>query len=69
MYFQNYYVSGMIENKFAILDEVRQIETEADFPMSLSIGIAAWEEKIWWLQRITPTQHGSGSGPGGEIRP
>ena len=31
MYFQNYYVSGMIENKFAILDEVRQIETEADF--------------------------------------
>ncbi len=39
MYFQNYYVSGMIENKFAILDEVRQIETEADFPMSLSIGI------------------------------
>lgn len=41
MYFQNYYVNGMIENKFAILDEVRQIETEADFPMSLSIGIGA----------------------------
>lgn len=39
MYFQNAYVSSMIENKFSILDEVRQIETEADFPMSLSIGI------------------------------
>lgn len=27
------------ENKFAILDEVREIETDADFPVSLSIGI------------------------------
>ncbi len=39
MYFQYSYVEGMVENKFSILDEVRQIETEADFPMSLSIGI------------------------------
>lgn len=39
MYFQYSYVEGMIESKFSILDEVRQIETEADFPMSLSIGI------------------------------
>lgn len=39
MYFQNAYVDGMIESKFSILDDVRQIETEADFPMSLSIGI------------------------------
>lgn len=39
MYFQYSYVEGMVESKFSILDEVRQIETEADFPMSLSIGI------------------------------
>lgn len=39
MYFQNAYVDGMVESKFSILDDVRQIETEADFPMSLSIGI------------------------------
>lgn len=39
MYFQYSYVEGMVESKFAILDEVRQIETEADFPMSLSVGI------------------------------
>lgn len=39
MYFQYSYVEGMVEGRFAILDEVRQIETEADFPMSLSIGI------------------------------
>lgn len=39
MYFQNSYLDVMIEDKFSILDEIRQIETEADFPMSLSIGI------------------------------
>lgn len=39
MYFQYSYVDGMVDSRFAILDEVRQIETEADFPMSLSIGI------------------------------
>lgn len=39
MYFQNSYLETMIEDKFSILDEIRQIETEADFPMSLSLGI------------------------------
>jgi len=29
----------VIETKFAILDEVREIETQADFPVTLSIGI------------------------------
>ena len=32
-------VEKIIESKFDILDTVRQIETEADFPVSLSIGI------------------------------
>lgn len=39
MYFQNGFVEEMIADKFSLLDEVRQIETEADFPMSLSMGI------------------------------
>ena len=38
-YFQSSYLDKMIENRFGILDEIRQIETEADFPMSLSLGI------------------------------
>ena len=32
-------VDKIIESKFDILDKVREIETEADFPVSLSIGI------------------------------
>jgi len=39
MYFENAHVEKLIESKFAILDVVREIETEADFPVSLSIGI------------------------------
>lgn len=39
MYFQNSAMEEIIESKFAILDEIRKIETEADFPMSLSIGV------------------------------
>jgi len=39
MYFEYAQVEKLIEGKFAVLDDVRQIETEADFPVSLSIGI------------------------------
>lgn len=39
MYIQNRFVDEMIKKKFAILDDVRAIETESDFPMSLSIGV------------------------------
>ena len=46
MYFQNYYSSSMIENRFSILDEVHEIETEADFPMSVSIGVGLGGENI-----------------------
>ena len=31
----------MVESKFSILDDIRLIETEADFPVTLSIGIGA----------------------------
>ncbi|MFV0516744.1 MAG: DHH family phosphoesterase [Aminipila sp.] len=41
MIFENVYLDKIIENKFAILDDIREIETEADFPVTLSIGIGA----------------------------
>ena len=37
--FQHSYMCKLEENKFSILDDVRNIETEADFPLSLSIGV------------------------------
>ena len=37
MTYKNY--KSLVSNKFEILDEIRQIETEADFPATLSIGI------------------------------
>lgn len=39
MHIENAQVDKIIESKFDILDTVRRIETEADFPVSLSIGI------------------------------
>lgn len=46
IYFQQEYMDEMIRAKFGILDEVREIETEADFPMSLSIGIGVGGSNI-----------------------
>ncbi len=37
--FENKNYDKLEENKFAILDEIREIETDADFPVSLSVGI------------------------------
>ncbi|WP_027399459.1 DHH family phosphoesterase [Anaerovorax odorimutans] len=37
--FENKYFEKLEANKFDILDEIREIETDADFPVSLSIGI------------------------------
>ena len=36
---ENQYCDKLMETKFPILDDVRAIETEADFPVTLSIGI------------------------------
>lgn len=46
MYFQYKHINKMVESKFSILDDVRQIETEADFPMSLSIGVGTGGEEL-----------------------
>lgn len=39
--FEQQYLNTLILSKFDILDEVRSIETAADFPVSLSIGVGA----------------------------
>ncbi len=46
IYFEYRHVDEMVRNKFSILDEVRNIETQADFPMSLSIGVGIGGESI-----------------------
>ena len=46
IYFHHYYLDKITSGKFAILDEVRQIETEADFPVSLSIGVGVGGDNI-----------------------
>lgn len=39
VYFENQYVKELEDGKFSILDSIRSIETEADFPVSLSMGV------------------------------
>ncbi|MCI5722218.1 MAG: DHH family phosphoesterase [Firmicutes bacterium] len=46
MYFQYSHLSKIIDSKFDVLDEIRRVETTADFPMSLSIGIGVGEKDI-----------------------
>ena len=38
-WFEQQYLDRLITNKFDILDEIRNVETGADFPASLSIGV------------------------------
>ena len=38
--------SQMIENNFVVLDEVRNIEAEVDFPISISIGVGISQEGL-----------------------
>lgn len=41
MVFSQQHLQGLAESKYAILDEIRTIETETDFPATLSIGVGA----------------------------
>lgn len=43
MFFENKHLTALRENRFAILDRMHEIETKADFPTSLSIGISVGE--------------------------
>jgi c-di-AMP phosphodiesterase-like protein len=66
MYFQYSYLKGMIDSKFSILDEVRQIETEADFPMSLSIGVGVGGKNILDTEDFANTAIDLALGRGGD---
>ena len=46
IYFHGSRLNELVENKFAILDEVKGIETGADFPLTLSIGIGVGGKDI-----------------------
>ena len=41
MLFDHQHLNAQVEDKFPILNEIHQIETKADFPTSLSVGIGA----------------------------
>ena len=40
VYFENRHTDEILRTKFSVLDEVRDIEPDADFPTSLSMGVA-----------------------------
>ncbi len=66
MYFQNSYLESMIEDKFSILDEIRQIETEADFPMSLSLGIGMGGKSLLNTEEFSRAAMDLARGRGGD---
>ena len=66
MYFENAYVEGMVKEKFSILDEIRGIETEADFPMSLSIGVGVGGKTIVESEKYATTAIELALGRGGD---
>lgn len=50
LYFKNQFLAKLKESNFAILDAMHEIETQADFPTSLSIGIGYGEDSLEELQ-------------------
>ena len=46
MVFQNKYLNMLRESRFPILDKMHEVETRADFPTSLSIGIGVAETNL-----------------------
>ena len=66
MYFQNFYTDSMIGSKFAILDEVHDIETETDFPMSISIGVGIGGKNIVETEEFATSALDLALGRGGD---
>ncbi|MCQ2551949.1 MAG: DHH family phosphoesterase [Clostridia bacterium] len=50
MTFENKYMNALREGKFAILDRMHEIQTKADFPTTISLGIAVGESELSKLQ-------------------
>lgn len=66
MVLENRYFEKMSAAKFTILDEVRNIETEADFPVSVSIGIGVGGKNYNQLDEYAATAMDLALGRGGD---
>lgn len=66
MHFPNSNVETMVVSKFSILDEIRAIETEVDFPMSLSIGIGVGGKTLIDTEEYATTALDLALGRGGD---
>lgn len=50
MLFENQHLEALVAEKFSIINEIHQIETKADFPTSLSIGVGVGAKTLNDLQ-------------------
>lgn len=66
MYFHKKFLASMIETKFSILDDIRQIEIDTDFPMSLSIGIGIGGENLAETEELAEVAMQLALGRGGD---
>lgn len=65
-YFENIYIEEMIASKFEILDKISQIETEADFPLSLSIGVGIGGKTLFETEQYANAALDLALGRGGD---
>ena len=66
IYLHHMYVRQIVDSKFNILDEVREIETKADFPASLSIGLGIGGKNILETEEFAVTALELALGRGGD---
>ncbi|MDO4553164.1 MAG: DHH family phosphoesterase [Bacillota bacterium] len=60
------FLSRLVNGKFPILDEIRAIETDADFPTSLSIGIGTGSKSLMELEQYAMAALELALGRGGD---
>ncbi|NCB42023.1 MAG: DHH family phosphoesterase [Clostridia bacterium] len=66
MIFENKHVNQLIQDKFSIINEAHEIETKADFPTSLSIGIGVGARELNELQALATDALDLALGRGGD---
>lgn len=66
IYFHHIYVRQIVDSRFNVLDEVREIETKADFPASLSIGLGIGGKNVLETEEFAVTALELALGRGGD---
>ena len=66
MIFENKYIDRLVQDKFPIINETHAIETKADFPTSLSIGIGVGARALNELQTMAADALELALGRGGD---